>query len=168
MTGRTTSDTDVEAVSLVPVPVTVRVYVPGTVVSELVIITRLAAPELIALGWKVALTPLGRPLIERFNGWAAPEVTADDSVKVLDVPAMFPTAELTPSEKRLGGARVKASVVVAVSLLPVPVIVRGYVPGTAAVVLARVTVLIPPELIALGRKLAVTPLGRPLIERFSG
>jgi phosphoribosylaminoimidazole-succinocarboxamide synthase len=39
MTGRTTSDTVVDAVSLVPVPVTVREYLPGTVVRELVIIT---------------------------------------------------------------------------------------------------------------------------------
>jgi hypothetical protein len=62
----------------------------------------LAAPELITLGWNVALTPAGSPAIERLTGWATPAVTADDRVNVFDVPGTFVSPVPVEREKRFG------------------------------------------------------------------
>jgi len=53
--------------------------------------------------------------------------------------------------------------VVAVCVPEVPVIVRLYCPRVAVLLATRVRVLFP--VVALGEKDAVTPLGRPDIER---
>ena len=66
---------------------------------------------------------------------------------------------------KLGVLMVKEMVVVAFWLPEIPVIVSVAVPGTAELLAVRVSVLLP--VVGFGEKEAVTPLGRPEMEKFT-
>src|SRR5437588_671713 len=65
------------------------------------------------------------------------------------------------------GVTVSGTVVPCVGLVPVPVIVTGYVPGAVLASTVKVSVELVPEVIGLGLKAAVVPAGTPVAERLT-
>jgi hypothetical protein len=78
----TVRPTVTEWVALVPVPVTVSVYVPGAAVPALTVSVD-APPAVIDVGSTVAVAPVGTPDTVRFTVCADPFVTA---VEIVEVP----------------------------------------------------------------------------------
>src|SRR5438132_14095473 len=71
--------TEVLCVALVAVPVTVRVYVPGTAVPAPTVSVE-APPAVTEVGLRVAVAPAGVPLTVRLTVSAVPLVTAVEMV----------------------------------------------------------------------------------------
>ena|SRR5882762_8577391 len=118
--------TPVECVALVPVPVTVTVYVPGGVVPAVAIVMVELLPAATAVGLNDAVAPAGRPVALKLTFCAEPLVTA---VEIVDVPLEPCWTEtlvgFAPIEKSFGGGAVTVSVtgVLWVAVEPVPVTV---------------------------------------------
>ena len=121
----TVSETVVEWVADVPVPVIVSVYVPVAAVPASTVSVELA-PAVTELGLKLALAPDGSPLSDRLTVWALPEVTAVEIVEVPWVPWASDSVDgLALIEKSFatGAVTVSETVVEWVADVPVPVIV---------------------------------------------
>ncbi len=118
--------TPVVCVALVPVPVTVRLYVPAAAVPEFSVSVEDPAPVR-EVGLKEALAPAGNPEIERLTVCALPDVIAVEIVDVPEPPAVTLTvlgeAEIEKSFVTTG-LMVNVTPVVCVALVPVPVTVR--------------------------------------------
>src|SRR5439155_337386 len=141
----TVNETVVKWVALVPVPVTVTVYVPGVEVPAPSVSVELP-PAVTEVGLRVAVAPPGVPLTVRFTVSAVPLVTA---VEMVDVP-FAPCARerlagfaLIENSFATGAVIVKVRGVLCVALVPVPVTVIVYVPA-AAVPAPSVSVELPP------------------------
>ena len=81
---------------------------------------------------------------------------------------MLPCPMLTgpvPERVKLGPWIENGRLAVAVTVPEVPVMVRLLLPGVAVLLAVSVSVLVP--VVATGEKDAVTPAGRPAIERFT-
>jgi hypothetical protein len=101
----TVSETLVVCVALVPVPVTVTVYVPGAVAAPTVNVSVELPPAVTGVGLNVAVVPLGTPLAVSDTVWADPLVTAVEIVVLTLAPCCALTlAGLAVIEKSLGGA----------------------------------------------------------------
>jgi hypothetical protein len=108
------------------VPVIVTVYVPGAVELVVEIVRVEDDPAVTVEGENDGVAPLGKPLALSETDWADPDVTALETVVVVEDPAVTdPEAGLTDSEKSFAAAGVTLSVSVAVCepVEPVPVIV---------------------------------------------
>jgi hypothetical protein len=79
----TVNDTDVECVTLVPVPVTVIVYVPGVVPAPTATVIVDEPPAATEAGLKLTVTPAGCPLPLSATDCAEPLVTA---VAIVELP----------------------------------------------------------------------------------
>lgn len=119
------------------------------------------------VGAKLTVVPAGVPLALRETLWAEPFVTAVEIVEVPLAPCTTPTlAGLAEIEKSEAGAAVtvSATVVVCVPLVPVPVMVTGYVPAAVLAPTFSVSVAEAPAVTDAGLNEAVAPAGRPLAE----
>src|SRR5207237_7179517 len=101
--GVTVRPTVVECVALVPVPVTVSVYVPAAAVPALTVSVE-ELPAVTDVGFSEAVAPEGTPDTERITVCADPLVTA---VEIPEVP-LAPSANvrlvgLAPIEKSFVG-----------------------------------------------------------------
>jgi hypothetical protein len=100
--GFTVSDTVVECVALVPVPVTVIVEVPAGVEADVLIVSVEVPPAVTDAGLKLAVAPEGSPLALKDTDWADPLVTAVEIVDVADAPCVADTLDgLAEIEKSL-------------------------------------------------------------------
>ncbi len=123
--GLIVKDSVAVCVALEPVPVTVTVYVP-VAAAVLVVTVRVDEPPEVTLpGLNEPVAPEGSPLTERLTVCAEPLVVAVLTVEVPLLPwVTVSDVGLSEIEKSLGGGViVKASVVLCVALLPVPVMV---------------------------------------------
>jgi hypothetical protein len=104
----TVSDTVVEWVALVPVPLTVTEYVPAGVVDEVEIVIVEDPPAVTAVGLNDTVAPEGKPLALKDTVCADPLVTAVLIVEVPDDPCVTVTLDgLAEIEKSLAGADVE-------------------------------------------------------------
>jgi hypothetical protein len=153
---------DVEWVALEPAPVIVIVYVPGDVIAPALTVIVDDPPAVTDDGPKLTVVPAGWPAALNTTVWAAPEVTA---VETVDVPPEPCTTEspvgLAPTEKS-GCVTVSVTVVVCVAVEPVPVTVIVYVPGDVDAPTSSVIVEEPPAVTEEGLKPTVVPAGWPL------
>jgi hypothetical protein len=161
--------TVVEFVMPPPMPVTVIGYVPVAAVEATVKVRReVPVPgEAMGLVPKPAVTPVGRPLADKVIAELKPFTAA---VVIVDVPALPCTTETEVGEGemvKLGAVTVRLTVVEFTVLPAVPVTVIGYVPVAvdAATVRVRSEVPVPGEGTGLVAKPAVTPVGRPLVDK---
>ena len=100
----TVRENGVEWVADVPVPVIVTVYVPGGVDVDVVMVIVDEPPAVTDDGLNDAPAPDGRPLADSDTVWAEPDVTAVDTVAVVDPPgATDPDVGDTEIEKSLPG-----------------------------------------------------------------
>jgi hypothetical protein len=153
-------------VRLPELPVTVTVKPP--VVAELLAVrVSVLVPEVIAGGAKTAVTPLGKPEADKltlpanpFKGLTVMVLAPLDPWMKL---ALFGEA-LRPKSAAEFTVRLIVAVCVRLPELPVTVTVK---PPVVAVLLAdRVSVLVP-EVVAGGAKTAVTPLGKPEVDKLT-
>jgi hypothetical protein len=107
----TVSANVVVRVALVPVPVTVTVYVPTGVLALVAMVSVDEPPEVIDDGLNDAVAPLGRPDADRFTVCALPLVTVVPMVAVTEPPAVvLPEAGDAAIEKSLPAGVPTASV----------------------------------------------------------
>ncbi len=122
-------------------------------------------PDDTELGENVAVAPVGKPVAASETVCDEPDVVAVETVVDVLLPAVT-LAEVgaTEIEKSFAGRLVTVSdnVVVCVPVVPVPVIVTGYVPVAVDDPTVSVSVDDEPDVTVLGENDAVTPLGRPL------
>src|SRR5215470_3209725 len=144
--------------------VTVRAPVVAVLLADNVNVLVVAVLE----GLKLAVTPLARPEADRLTLPVKPFA----GVTVMVVVTLFPrpAGRLAGEADRLksgttGALTVRVSVVVRVRVPEVPVTVSVKVPVAAA--LPAVTVSVLAEVALVGLKFAVTPEGRPEIDRFT-
>jgi len=169
--GVMVSETDVVCVALVPLPVTVRAYVPGTALP--VMTSNLDVPPAVTdVGVKFAEAPGGRPLALKVTVCAAPLVTAVEIVEAALNPSTTLTLDgfaLIEKSSAVADVTVSDTEVVCVALVPVPVTVIAYIPGAGAVPAPtdRVSVDELPAVTEVGLKLADTPNGKPLTLRLT-
>jgi hypothetical protein len=162
----TVSERLVVWVSVPETPVTVNVTVP---VAAVLLAVRVSVLVEVALaGLKLAVTPEGSPLTDRFTD---PEKPFTGFTVMVLLP-LFPWAMVkevgeSESEKSGTGAAFTVSerVVVWVSVPDTPVTVNVTVPVAAVLLAVRVSVLV--EVVLAGLKLAVTPEGSPLTDRLT-
>src|SRR5262249_15631816 len=153
-------------------PVTVSWALPSAAPSAAVTVSVALCPAVTEVGWKVAVTPLGRPEIAKPMSTALPVVTAVVTVKVVDEPAW--TVRLDrPSALRSAwaagaGVRVPVAVAVCVPGAAVPVMVKGPPAAAGGGWAVRGGVVICPADTVSGLKLPVTPAGSPLTESAIG
>lgn len=148
------------------VPVIVTVAVPTVAVEEAVSVkVEVALPfagGVTGLVENAAVTPLGRPLALSVVAESKPPVLVTVMVLV-PLPPWVTVTEVGEAEMlKFGDAdelTVSASVVVSVRLPEVPVMVTVAEPVVAVLLAVRVIVLV--EVVGLGLKEAVTPLGNP-------
>jgi len=153
-------------VSPPPVPVTVRVDVPGAALDEIATASVLVVPVVVA-GSRAAVTPTGIPLTVRLTLSVKSFRLMAIALEPLDPCGRLPPAGFAEREKPVEvPLTVRWSCTVRVSPPPVPVTVRGYVPGSAEDETATVAVLVVPVVVS-GSKLAVTPAGSPLTVRLT-
>ena len=122
--------------------------------------------EVALAGLKLAVTPEGSPLTDRLTDPEKPFSGFTVTVLVPVFPCVMVT-ELGEAESEKSGAAftVRVIVVVWVSVPETPVTVSVTVPVAAVLLAVRVSVLA--EVALVGLKLAVTPEGSPLTERFT-
>ena len=122
--------------------------------------------EVALAGLKLAVTPEGSPLAERLTDPEKPFSAFTVTVLVPVFPCVM-VKELGEAESEKSGAAftVRVIVVVWVSVPETPVTVSVTVPVAAVLLAVRVSVLA--EVALVGLKLAVTPEGSPLTERFT-
>src|SRR3954470_10005931 len=155
-----------------PVPVTVIVEVPAVAVEATVmVIVELPEPgAAIEVGLKATVTPVGWPDADSAMAELKPPETAVVIVEGAEAPLAIET-ELGDAEiVKLGVGTlvtVRLTVVVWVTLPPVPVMVTVEVPRVAVADAVKVSTELPEPGAAIedGLKEAVTPAGRPEAER---
>jgi hypothetical protein len=161
----TVSANVVECVPDDAVPVIVTVYVPAGVELDVPIARLDDEPDDTEAGENVAVAPEGRPDALSDTVCDEPDVVAVETVADVLPPAVtLPEFGLTATEKSFAGAvvTVRVSVVVCDPVVPVPVIVTGYVPVAVEDATASVSVDDEPDVTVLGENDAVAPLGNPL------
>ncbi len=88
--------------SWVPAPFTVKVYAPGAAADVVDTVMTEVAPDCTEDGLKETLTPLGRPLADRFTVCALPELIVVRTVAVTELPGFTePEAGSRDIEKSL-------------------------------------------------------------------
>lgn len=158
----TVSETAVECVAVVPVPVTVIMYVPLAVAAPTLTVIVDEPPAVTDAGLNATVVPDGWPVALRLTVCAEPLST---TVLIVDVPfepcATARLAGLAVIEKSDGGAgfTVRLTLVVCVAVEPVPVTVIVYVPGVVSESALTVIVDELPELTAPGLNATVVPDG---------
>jgi hypothetical protein len=165
----TVKDSEALCVPLGAVPLTVTLDVPVVAVPEDVTVSTDDPPEVTLGGLNEALVPEGRPLADRLTDCAEPLVTAVLMVEVPLPPCVKATDDgLTEIEKLFPttGLITKVTVVGCVPLVPVPLMISGYVPA-AAVPEFKLSVEELPAVMLVGLKEALAPDGRPLAERLT-
>ena len=168
--GVTVSETVVLCVALGEVPVTVIGYVPGVVVASTLNVSVELVPVVTEDGLRLVLVPDGAPVAVSEIVSAAPLVMAVEIVEVPEPPWAIETLvgfALIEKSFATGAVTVSVTVVPCVALVPVPVIVTGYVPGAVLASTVKVSVELVPEVIGLGLKAAVVPAGTPVAERLT-
>jgi hypothetical protein len=160
----TVSEIVVVCVSVPDVPVIVTVEVPVVAVALALKVTVLV--EVVGLVPNAAVTPAGRPDADRVTL----PVNPPDGVTVTMLLALLPCVTATlageAESEKLGAATavtVNEIVVVWVSAPDVPVMVTVEVPVIAVALALKVTVLV--EVVGLVPNAAVTPTGRPDVDR---
>src|SRR4051812_11321682 len=146
----------VVALRLPDVPVMVSVLVP-TLAALSAVNVRLLDP-VVGFGEMEAVTPVGRPELERFTLPVNPYIAFTNTKDVCEVPWPISTNP-GPESVKLGAWTPRLMVVVAVKLPDFPVIVNVLVLEGAELLAVRVKTLFPDVGFALHE--AVTPLGRP-------
>ena len=145
------------------VPVIVSVLVP-TALAVLLAVRVSVLVFVVGLGAKLAVTPWGKPDTARLTLPLNPYSGLTKIDTALDVP--LPRAKLPgPVSVKPGPWIESAKVVVCVRLPEAPVMVSVPVPTLAVLLAVRVSVLVP--VVEVGEKEALTPLGRPVRERFT-
>ena len=119
------------------VPVTVALYGPGVAVLLAVRVSVLL--PLVGLGARDAVTPLGRPVTERFTLPVNPYCELTETYPVEELP--WPTDTLPAESVKLGAETDKLRVVLAVREPEIPVIVRVVEPTWAVLAAVSVSVL---------------------------
>jgi hypothetical protein len=118
----------------------------------------------VGFGEKDAVMPGGRPDTERLTLLLNPYRGVTKKYDVCELP--WPTSTVPgPESVKLGAWMPKLIVEVAVRVPDVPVTVRELVPTLAELSATNVRLLSP--VVGFGEKDAVTPAGRPDIERFT-
>jgi hypothetical protein len=117
---------------------------------------------LFGLGEIVAVTPVGRPETARVTAALNPLVDARAMGLEVVVPGPIDTLA-GPVMVKFAADTVREKLAVDVSFPEVPVIVTELVPIEAVPVATNVKEVFP--LVGLGEKLALTPLGRPAMDR---
>jgi hypothetical protein len=160
--AKTPSVKVVDAVNAPDVPVIVTVLWP---VAAVLLATKVKVEKLVVvLGVKKAETPLGRPETARLTFPAKPYRSVTETLAFALWPSPTLTCEDAVSEKA-GAWIVSVNVVFAVTLPETPVTVSTLAPAAAVLLTVNVRVLL---LVAeAGENAAVTPAGRPLIERLT-
>jgi len=118
-------------------------------------------------GVKAAVTPFGSPVSDRAMADLNPFTGAVVSVIVFEPPAVTLTLVALGVSVKLGVKTVRVIVWVLITPPPVAVAVRVDTPGVAVEVADNVNVLLPfpGAAMLVGAKLAVTPVGSPLIDK---
>jgi hypothetical protein len=119
------------------VPVTVALYGPGVAVLLAVRVSVLL--PLVGLGARDAVTPLGRPVTERFTLPVNPYCGLTETYPVEELP--WPTDTLPAESVKLGAETDKLRVVLAVREPEIPEIVRVVEPTWAVLAAVSVSVL---------------------------
>jgi hypothetical protein len=148
-----------------PPDVAVTVAVAAPTVAEAPALSVSVLVELVLTGLNAAVTPLGNPAIDRLTGPVKPNAGVTAMVLVPTVPWMRlklagAAASVTP-----GAATVTFKVGRAEMRPYVPVMVAAAVASGAAAAAVSVRVLV--EVVLAGLNTAVTPLGKPAIERLT-
>jgi hypothetical protein len=157
-------------VAELPAPVTVKVADADAAPDAAVRVSVLEPPAVTEAGLNEPVTPAGSPLSASDTACALPEVTAVLTVNEVEAPALtLPEAGLIEIEKSLvaGALTVRLAVALCVAEAPAPVTVKVALADAALAAAVRVSVLLAPAGTEVGLKLAVTPAGRPAIERFT-
>jgi len=139
------------------VPVTVAVYVPETTVPFAVKFNELV--ELVLAGLKVAVISAGSPEAAKLTMPLKPLAATTLMVLAAVDPGASERAPSDEERLKLGAESVRAMEVELVWLPAEPVMVAVYVPGTAAPLEVKVTVLV--VLVLVGLNVAVMPAGNP-------
>jgi hypothetical protein len=158
----TTSWNVVDAVNEPDVPVIVTVA-PPTVAVLAAVSARVEGPAVFP-GDRDAVTPAGRPLTAKLTSPENPNCGLTATKVVVDEPGEIETLDGVEIVNA-GAWTCNCSVVVRVTFPSVPVMVRVDVAGAALLAAVRVRTLEPD--VGLGVMLAVTPAGRPEMERFT-
>lgn len=152
-----------------PVAVIVRVEVPAAAFDPAVSVNVLvpAPGEAIVAGAKLAVTPVGSPLIAKATAALNPFTRAVVKVIGVEAPAVRLALEAPGVRVKLGATIVRVKLWVLVVPPPTAPRVRLYTPAAAFEPAVSVTVLVPvPGAAMLDlEKLAVTPLGSTPMDR---
>jgi hypothetical protein len=151
------SSSGVEAVSDPEFPVIVTVELPATAVL-LAIRVRVLLVVAVA-DENVAVTPAGKPLIERFTLFSKPLIGTILIVDLLEAPGTANTFAGAAESEKLPAFTTTCACTELVMLPEVPMIVNDVVPGVAVLV-AESTIVLEP-FVGFGENVAVTPLGKP-------
>jgi hypothetical protein len=163
-TGFTVRETVVVFAKLPEVPRTRTETVP--VVAVLLAVSVNVLVPLVLLGLKDAVTPRGRPELDKLTVPAKPPRGVTVMVEVTLAPRTT-LKELGEAERaKFGGVVTVSETVVLCNKPPdVPVMVTVAVPRAAVLLTVRVSVLV--AAVVPGLNPAVTPFGRPEAERFT-
>lgn len=158
----TVTETVVDAVNALEVPVTVTVVVPVAAVLAAENVTWLE--PLVGFVANTAVTPLGRPLAARVTLPLNPFAGVTVMVSATLLPCVTEREAVVGAIVKLGVTlTVRLMMVDAVSAPDFPVMVMVFVPVAAELPAVNVTTLEP--VAGFGANAAVTPLGRPLAAR---
>ncbi len=160
----TSRETVVVLVRPPPAPVMVMVWVP--VLARVVVLNvRVDVPVPVTdVGLKVAVTPVGRVLVEKATAESNPPATVLVMVEVTELPLTTPTEvgeALSLKVSPAGKVTVRETVVVCTRLPLVPVTVIAYVPVAMVEGTVKVRIELPAPVMGLTLKAAVTPVGMP-------
>jgi hypothetical protein len=156
------TETVVDAVNALEVPVTVTVVVPVAAVLAAENVTWLE--PLVGFVANTAVTPLGRPLAARVTLPLNPFAGVTVMVSATLLPCVTEREAVVGAIVKLGVTlTVRLMMVDAVSAPDFPVMVMVFVPVAAELPAVNVTTLEP--VAGFGANAAVTPLGRPLAAR---
>ena len=151
------SNSDVEAVSVPEFPVMVTVELP---IVAVLLTVRVSVLLVVAVaGEKVAVTPAGRPLTERFTPLAKPLIGMMLIVDLPEAPGTANTSFGAAESEKLPAFTTTCACTELVILPEVPVMVKVAVPRAAVLVAESAIVLKP--VVGFGENVAVTPLGSP-------
>lgn len=153
----TVTTSGVELVTEPEVPVIVAVVLPVDAVLSAVRVSVLFV--VVVAGENVAVTPVGRPVAERFTPFAKPFTDTTLTVDLPEVPGATKTLLGAATNEKPPMFTITCAVVELVILPDVPVMVNVVVPGDAVLAAESVIVLVP--VAGFGENDAVTPLGSP-------
>src|SRR5690349_22388269 len=152
------SEIGVDVARLPETPFTLIDAVPGAAVPSTVKVNVLLL--VVVAGLKTAVTPLGSPEADRLTLPLKPFCAATVTVLVAVPPCRTVNAAGNADKPKVGtGVTVRAIVVVVTTFPDVPIMVTFTVPAAAVLPAVNVNVLV--VVVLVGRKTAVTPLGRP-------